>query len=68
MFGELTDHKRVDIRIYSCDADVIGSDSILLEFEMIQLYSSVFRKLKLNDVVIKINHRQVLNALQKNWS
>ena len=30
-----------------CDADVIGSDSILLEFEMIQLYSSVFRKLKL---------------------
>ena len=48
-----------------CDADVIGSDSILLEFEMIQLYSSVFRKLKLNDVVIKINHRQVLNAIAK---
>ena len=48
-----------------CDADVIGSDSILLEFEMIQLYSSVFRKLKLNDVVIKINHRQVLNAIGK---
>ena len=48
-----------------CDADVIGSDSILLEFEMIQLYSSVFRKLKLNDVVIKINHRQVFNAIAK---
>ena len=32
---------------------------------MIQLYSSVFRKLKLNDVVIKINHRQVLNAIAK---
>ena len=48
-----------------CDADVIGSDSILLEFEMIQLYSSVFRKLQLNDVVIKINHRQVLNAIAK---
>ena len=48
-----------------CDADVIGSDSILLEFEMIQLYSSVFKKLKLKDVVIKINHRQVLNAIAK---
>ncbi len=48
-----------------CDADVIGSDSILLEFEMIQLYSSVFKKLELKDVVIKINHRQVLNAIAK---
>ena len=48
-----------------CDADVIGSDSILLEFEMIQLYSSVLKKLKLKDVVIKINHRQVLNAIAK---
>ncbi len=48
-----------------CDADVIGSDSLLLEFEMIQLYSSVFKKLELKDVVIKINHRQVLNAIAK---
>ena len=48
-----------------CDADVIGSDSILLEFEMIQLYSSVFKKLELKEVVIKINHRQVLNAIAK---
>ena len=46
-----------------CDADVIGSDSLLLEFEMIQLYSSVFKKLGLKNVVIKINHRQVLNAI-----
>ena len=65
MFGEQTATKGRYQEFTQCDADVIGSDSILLEFEMIQLYSSVFRKLKLNDVVIKINHRQVLNAIEK---
>ena len=46
-----------------CDADVIGSKSILLEFEMLQLYSDVFKKLKLDKVKIKINHRKVLNII-----
>ena len=46
-----------------CDADVIGSNSIMLEYEMLQLFSCVFRKLKLDSVNIRINHRRVLNKI-----
>ena len=46
-----------------CDADVIGSKSILLEFEMLQLFSAVFKRLKLDDVKIRVNHRKVLNRI-----
>lgn len=46
-----------------CDADVIGSNSIMLEYEMLQLFSDVFRKLKLDSVNIRINHRRVLNKI-----
>ena len=46
-----------------CDADVIGSKSILLEFEMLQLFSTVFKRLKLDDVKIRVNHRKVLNKI-----
>ena len=48
-----------------CDADVVGSNSILLEYEMLQLFSDVFKKLKLNNVRVRINHRKVLNAIAK---
>ena len=43
---------------YQCDVDVIGSDSLLLELEIIQILDEVFRDLKLN-VVIKINNRKM---------
>ena len=46
-----------------CDADVVGSNSIMLEYEMLQLFSDVFRKLKLDSVNIRINHRRVLNKI-----
>ena len=46
-----------------CDADVIGSNSIMLEYEMLQLFSDVFRKLKLDSINIRINHRRVLNKI-----
>ena len=46
-----------------CDADVVGSNSILLEYEMLQLFSDVFKKLKLDNVRVRINHRKVLNAI-----
>ena len=48
-----------------CDADVVGSNSILLEYEMLQLFSDVFKKLKLDNVIVRINHRKVLNAIAK---
>ena len=48
-----------------CDADVIGSDSLFLEYEMIQIYSKIFKKLGLKDVIIKVNHREILNSIAR---
>ncbi|MCK5906044.1 MAG: ATP phosphoribosyltransferase regulatory subunit, partial [Flavobacteriales bacterium] len=45
---------------YQCDADVVGSTSLLQEVEFVQLYDEVFAKLGLKDVAIKINNRKVL--------
>ncbi|MDI9358932.1 MAG: histidine--tRNA ligase [Phycisphaerales bacterium] len=47
---------------YQCDADIVGSQSLLNESELIRLMISVFSELKLS-VIIKINNRKVLNAL-----
>ena len=47
---------------YQCDVDVIGSDSLLNEFELIQMVDSVFNKLNI-DVIIKINNRKILSAI-----
>ena len=47
---------------YQCDADVVGSDSLLNEVELAFIYSQVFDKLGL-DVEIKINSRKILAAL-----
>jgi histidyl-tRNA synthetase len=47
---------------YQCDADVIGSDSLLLEAELIQIYDSAFAKLGV-PVVIKVNNRKVLYGM-----
>jgi len=47
---------------YQCDADVIGSDSLINEAELTLIYAEVFTKLGL-DVVIRFNHRKVIEAL-----
>lgn len=47
---------------YQCDADVIGSNSLLNEVEFVNIYNTVFEKLKI-DVEIKINSRKILAAL-----
>lgn len=47
---------------YQCDADVIGSDSLHYEAELIQLYDDAFARLGI-PVVIKVNHRQVLYGI-----
>ena len=44
---------------YQCDADVVGSDSLMLEAELAQIYDEVFANLGVN-VTIKINNRKVL--------
>ena len=47
---------------YQCDADVVGSNSLLNEVELINIYAAVFEQLKI-PVEIKINSRKVLTAL-----
>lgn len=47
---------------YQCDADVVGSNSLLNEAELICIYATVFEKLGI-DVEIKINNRKLLAAL-----
>ena len=46
---------------YQCDADVVGSTSLINEVELINIYASVFRKLNI-DVEIKINSRKILQC------
>ncbi|MEI6264729.1 MAG: histidine--tRNA ligase [Sphingobacteriia bacterium] len=47
---------------YQCDADVVGSQSLLNEIELTNLYAAVFEKLHL-PVEIRINSRKILAAL-----
>jgi histidyl-tRNA synthetase len=47
---------------YQCDADVVGSTSLVNEVELANIYATVFSKLGI-DVQIKINSRKILSAL-----
>jgi histidyl-tRNA synthetase len=47
---------------YQCDVDVVGSNSLLNELELIQIIDEVFKLLKIN-VVIKINNRKILSGI-----
>lgn len=46
-----------------CDADVVGSNSLLQEVELIQLYDAIFTQLKLEACTIKINNRKILAGI-----
>src|SRR5688500_158122 len=48
---------------YQCDADVVGTDSLLCEAEIILMIKSVFKKLAIENYTIKINHRGILNGV-----
>jgi histidyl-tRNA synthetase len=47
---------------YQCDADVVGSNSIINEVELANIYATVFERLKL-PVEIRVGHRKILTAL-----
>jgi len=47
---------------YQCDADVVGSDSLVYEVEVVRLFERVYTALGLK-VVIRINHRGILAGL-----
>ena len=48
---------------FQCDADVVGSESLLQEIDFIQLYDSVFTSLNLKGTTIKINNRKILQGI-----
>jgi len=48
---------------YQCDADVIGSKSLLNEIELIQLCDDIFTSLNIPNIQILINNRKILSAM-----
>ncbi|MDE5609311.1 MAG: histidine--tRNA ligase, partial [Bacteroidales bacterium] len=47
---------------YQCDADVVGSDSLLYEAELVQMIQEVFQRLGIR-VQVKINNRKILYGI-----
>jgi histidyl-tRNA synthetase len=47
---------------YQCDVDVVGSNGLYNEVELIQIVDAVYRKLNIN-VVVKLNNRKVLAGI-----
>ena len=50
---------------YQCDADVVGSQSIINELELVNIYRDVFRQLELTDYRLHINHRKLLGGIME---
>lgn len=48
---------------YQCDADVVGSSSLINEVEFANIYHAVFQKLKIEKYELRINSRKIFTAL-----
>jgi histidyl-tRNA synthetase len=48
---------------FQCDADVVGSDSLLNEAEFVLIYNEALNNLGLRDFTIKINNRKILSGI-----
>lgn len=48
---------------YQCDADVIGTDSLFCEIELLQVYDEVFTRLGIPNVIIAVNNRKILSGI-----
>ncbi len=48
---------------FQCDADVVGSDSLLFEVDFIQIFDEVLTNLQLPGFTIKINNRKILSGI-----
>jgi histidyl-tRNA synthetase len=48
---------------YQCDADVVGTNSLLCEAEIVQMIDEVLSTLGMTDFTIKINHRGILAGI-----
>ncbi len=53
---------------YQCDVDIIGSNSLFCEFEMLKIMIDVFQELRLPNIIIKINSRKLLNSLLEKFN
>ncbi len=52
---------------FQCDADIIGSDHLMYESELVQIYDRVFERLHL-PVIIRINNRKILYGIAEKAS
>jgi len=48
---------------YQCDADVVGSDSLLYEIDFVMLFDEVLTNLNIPDFTIKLNNRKILSGI-----
>lgn len=48
---------------YQCDADVVGTDSLLCEAEIVLMIHEVFRNLGIPDFTVKMNNRKILAGI-----
>lgn len=48
---------------FQCDADVIGTKSLISEIELIQIVDNVFTLLELPNVILKVNNRKILEGI-----
>ncbi|GAA4846887.1 histidine--tRNA ligase [Algivirga pacifica] len=48
---------------YQCDADVVGTDSLICEAEIIAMINEVLGNLKIEDYTIKVNNRKILTGI-----
>ncbi|MEH0155833.1 histidine--tRNA ligase [Limibacter armeniacum] len=48
---------------YQCDADVVGTDSLICEAEIVSMMNEVLDNLKVSDFTIKINNRKILTGI-----
>jgi len=48
---------------YQCDADVVGSDSLLYEVDFVQIFDQVLTRLHIPGFTIKINNRKILSGI-----
>ena len=58
---------------WQCDVDVVGSNSVVSEAELVEIYQEVFKSLNL-EVEIRVNHRSILDSFlgilgsTENWN
>lgn len=48
---------------WQCDADIVGSDSLLNEAELLSIYTQSFAELKIPGIVLRVNNRKILAGL-----